>query len=194
MKTLHKNCRIEFIKKFQNVRKIVHINRNNNKLELSLIWFGDYRFKDGSKDKNVPIIRTKYFDVNNLPPLIKRRINDVNLKPGYLFNGHIYEKVADIKKSDRPLNKTYLYKLLDRAIHNPMFENNRLGKYRITTQHGINVAKFIIYKKIDHLATIDITDNYIRLQLNKASKREKQIFIHFFETVYTGKTIEILEL
>ena len=95
----------------------------------------------------------------------------------------------------RPLNKTYLYRLLDQATDTTKDkENNRIGKYRITPQHGINVAKFIIYKQFEHLATIDITDNYIQLQLNKPTKREKQIFEHFFETVYTGKTIEILEL
>ena len=33
---------------------------------------------------------------------------------------------------------TYLFKLIDRATSNNLFENNQIGNYKISPQHGIN--------------------------------------------------------
>ncbi len=56
----------------------------------------------------------------------------------------------------------YLKRLIDKAVNNQKFENNKIGKYRITPQHGVNVSVFNIYKENEnneselHIATIDI--------------------------------------
>jgi hypothetical protein len=50
----------------------------------------------------------------------------------------------------------YLSKLIHRAVDNRDLENNKIGKYRISPQHGINVSVFHVYKKERHIATIDI--------------------------------------
>jgi len=94
----------------------------------------------------------------------------------------------------RPLNKTYLYRLLDRAVNNQLFEFNWMGKYRIHPKHTPHQFVYILFKSHKHLATIKLQNKWIELQLNKPTKREVKIFEHFFETVYDKKPLKVLEL
>ena len=52
---------------------------------------------------------------------------------------------------------TYLFKLIDRATSSNLFENNQIGNYKISPQHGINeLYIYNIYKNNNHISTITI--------------------------------------
>ena len=56
---------------------------------------------------------------------------------------------------------SYLKKIITRATDTTLnLENNKIGAYRISPQHGTNVYIYHIYKETDierHIATITIT-------------------------------------
>jgi len=56
----------------------------------------------------------------------------------------------------------YLAKLIDRAIDiNVNLENNKIGNYSISPQHGVGLFQFNIYKHDEHIVTIGIYDNRV---------------------------------
>lgn len=93
--------------------------------------------------------------------------------------------------------KPYLYRLLNRATSNPLFENNIIGNYKITPQHGVNIFIYHIYKLINnketHYLTVKIS-NGIYIEPQRALKaHENKTIVNFFLNKYRGKSMIVKE-
>lgn len=101
-------------------------------------------------------------------------------------------------------NNCHLYKLIDRATDKEInLENNRIGNYSITPQHGKDFFIYHIYKMVKghkvHLFEVKIypTEKEVLTQeQSKISRRERTILsVFFFRNykdfkVYYGMTAE----
>ena len=90
---------------------------------------------------------------------------------------------------------SYLERLIDRALNEEQ-ENNQIGRYSITPQHGSNCYVYHIYKTIPHkkffdhkvhLATITIVPN-LRVTTEHVSgninRKESSIIIDTINNLY----------
>jgi len=104
---------------------------------------------------------------------------------------------------------SYLEKLIDRATNTTLcLENNRIGNYTITPQHGRNLAIYHIYKdnckpiyskskrRFDnqHVCTISIYDNVVDCTINNDYLTQKEItdIINVLSNIYSSFTINKL--
>jgi translation initiation factor IF-3 len=100
---------------------------------------------------------------------------------------------------------SYLEKLIDRATDTSLnLENNRIGNYEITPQHG-NVAVYHIYKygaykyasgrrdysKKEHVCTITIDTARVDIEIDADYLTRKEIsdIIDVINNLYDGKNI-----
>lgn len=84
---------------------------------------------------------------------------------------------------------SYLERLIERATDTSLdLENNQIGNYRITPQHGINLAQYFIYKdncrpnynrnrryQNCHVASICIYDRKVDIEVNHSYLNNKEI-------------------
>jgi len=106
---------------------------------------------------------------------------------------------------------TYLARLIDRATDGNLdLENNRIGNYRITPEHGALIFVYHIYKdrchsltsgnkrKYDnvHVATISIDFSRVDIQLSKQylTVKEQENIIDAMNNLYSGHDINIKTL
>jgi len=96
---------------------------------------------------------------------------------------------------------SYISKLIERATDTSLdLENNQIGNYRITPQHGSNVAVYHIYKEgakpsyskrkcfgETHILTINIS-NDIRIEWNKdyMTAKERSEVIRTLKQIYSS--------
>lgn len=87
----------------------------------------------------------------------------------------------------------YIKRLIERAIDNPPFENNNMGKYRISPQHGINVFVYHLYKShnsIDeHIATIQISGKAVFGNYIGSNRKEQRNIFSTMKSLYPGFNI-----
>jgi len=95
---------------------------------------------------------------------------------------------------------SYLHRLIERATDTSLdLENNKIGKYRITPQHG-NVYVYHIYKddkrnRENHICTITI-DPYIRVDIEKNSDTTGKDLVeihHAIQCLYPNIKRRIIE-
>lgn len=107
-----------------------------------------------------------------------------------------------VKWKSKNLSNTYLYKILDRATSNHLFENNIIGNYEITPQHGVNVYVFHLYKynkgfypdaPKTHFLTVNISNGIFAEITQEITKKERKTIEQFFLNVYKGKALIIKE-
>lgn len=108
------------------------------------------------------------------------------------------DKTIQYKPKPKSIRNTYLYKLIDRATINKLFENNYVGKYRITPQHGSNMLVYHIYKTTKntetHLLSIEITETIFVKPFVVLTKKENNILTTFFLNNYKGKPLIVKEI
>jgi len=104
---------------------------------------------------------------------------------------------------------SYLSKLIEKATDTSLdLENNQIGNYRVTPQHGSNVTVYHIYKtgakpsysnstrykdKETHILTIDIAYPEIRIDWQKdyMTLNERKEVVRILKELYEGYKIVI---
>ncbi len=62
----------------------------------------------------------------------------------------------------------YLERLIERAIDTNLdLENNQIGNYKITPQHGRDLVIYHLYKDGTHISTIMIVDNKVNISVSR---------------------------
>jgi hypothetical protein len=103
---------------------------------------------------------------------------------------------------------SYLEKLIERATDTNLdLENNQIGSYRITPQHGLDLAIYHIYKdncrphysrgrkfNNQHVCTIEIFDNKVRCRVNDdyLVQREVNNIMNVLNNLYSTFDIKII--
>lgn len=96
----------------------------------------------------------------------------------------------------------YLERLIERATDTNLdLENNTIGKFRITPQHGKNLTLFFIYKKRDYRGFEDhvcsvIIDSKVIVEVAKDCLTSNQIseISNVIHNLYSNMDITIKEL
>ena len=71
---------------------------------------------------------------------------------------------------------SYLEKLIERATDSSLnLENNKIGNYIISCQHGCWVFIYNIYKNEEHLFSLSITNTTLVIEYNKNECSSKEL-------------------